>query len=174
MRHIHGVLNEAGPPQQVTVGHAVAAAIEGIRYGAGEHGARSVHTVFMDRSLDAAYQTPINSPNAPQAHRQIAQAEFNYWQREAAQNPTAATNAALSFSVEQRVQLQSRIGQMVQTGQSFTANLEREQLSSSSGQNPVAAYANNYLPSGTPSQSPASSAPAVQGTPNPSAPARRR
>ncbi|MFI8305285.1 hypothetical protein ACIF80_17930 [Streptomyces sp. NPDC085927] len=148
MRHIHQVLNQGGGTAGVTVGHAVAAAIEGIRYGAGEHGAREVDTVFKDPSLTNAYLTPLNSPYAEQAHRQIAQAEFNYWSREAAQNPSAATQAALSFGVGERVQLQKRIGQLVEMGSSFTQNLANEQNPSNGAGNSVAQYANMYLPSG--------------------------
>jgi hypothetical protein len=170
--HIHGVLNQQGPPQQVTVGHAVAAAIEGIRSIAGENGARRVDTVFTDRSLDNAYKTPLNSPNAHAAHEQIATAELRYWQQEAAQSPSAATDAALRFGVQQRVQMQTRLGQLVQVGQSFTDYLQQQQTSST-GQNPYAATANNYLPSGT-VQSSTSSNSYAQQAPKPASPKKSR
>ncbi|MFE7859484.1 hypothetical protein [Streptomyces sp. NPDC057403] len=167
MSHIHTVLNEGGA-QGVTVGHAVAAAIEGIRYGAGEHGARDVHRVFMDPALTNAYLTPLNSPYAQMAHRQIAQAEFNYWDQQNRQNPTRGTQVAVSFDVDQRVQLQSNIGRLVQAGQSFTQHLANEQPFSTGNENPAALYAGMHLPPGS-SQPRASQQSA--GSPPPAAPA---
>ncbi|MFJ5261810.1 hypothetical protein ACIQAC_15255 [Streptomyces sp. NPDC088387] len=153
MSHIHGVLNQRGV-QELTVGHAVAAAIEGIRYGAGERGARDVHTVFTNPELTNAYLTPLNSPHAEAAHRQIAHAEFTYWQQQHARQPSEATRAAVSFDVENRVALQSQIGSLVQTGRSFTEYLSREENFTSGTGNPVAQYANRHLPTGS-AQSPA-------------------
>ncbi|MFG2310883.1 hypothetical protein ACGFS9_19740 [Streptomyces sp. NPDC048566] len=146
MSYIHGLLNQA-PSQDLTVGHAVAAAIEGIRFGAGEHGARDVHTVFMDPDLTSAYLTPLGSADAPAAHERIASAEYAYWHEQNRQNPSVATEAALSFSVADRVQLQSRIGRLVQMGSSFTQNLEGEQTFSTG--NLVASHVNAHLPSGS-------------------------
>ncbi|MCL6667985.1 hypothetical protein [Streptomyces panaciradicis] len=175
MSHIHTVLNQGGA-QGVTVGHAVAAAIEGIHYGAGEHGARDVHTVFMDPALTDAYLTPLNSEHAPEAHRQIAEAEFNYWDQQNRQNPTRGTQVAVSFDVDHRVQLQSNIGRLVQAGQSFTQHLANEQPFSTGNENPVALYA-GMLPPGSSQprasqQGSASTQPAT--TPAPAPKGRRR
>lgn len=168
MSHIHGVLNQQGV-QEFTVGHAVAAAIEGIRYGAGEHGARDVHKVFTDPALTSAYLTPLDSPKAEAAHRKIAHAEYEYWREQHAQQPSAATQAAVSFSVDRRVELQSQIGRWAQLGQSFTQHLESEQNFSGGAANPVAQYANMHLPPG-PAQ-PKANQGAVNSAPQATAPA---
>ncbi|ALV38057.1 hypothetical protein [Streptomyces sp. CdTB01] len=167
MTHIHGVLNQGGA-QGVTVGHAVAAAIEGIRYGAGEHGARDVHTVFMDPALTNAYLTPLNSPYAEMAHRQIATAEHQYWTRQNMENPTRGTQVAVSFDVEQRVRLQSNIGRLVQAGQSFSHHLANGQTFSTGTENPAAMYASMYPQPG--SSQPRAGQPSAS-SPPPAAPA---
>jgi hypothetical protein len=108
--HIRRVLKDRGLEGQDTVGSRVADAIEGIRTVAGEHGSRTINTVFERPELAELYALPNSDPRAAAAHEAIAKQEHAYWSAEHAKNPSRGTQIAIDVDVSTRVNLQQRVG----------------------------------------------------------------
>jgi len=110
VQHIRTALEKEGLAGKDTVGARVADSIDGIKTVAGEHGSRTIDTVFKNPALLPLYLIPNDDPRAAEAHRTIARAEYAYWAAQHAGNPTVGTKIATDVDVETRVRLQNRVG----------------------------------------------------------------
>ncbi|MER5201502.1 hypothetical protein ACWD3J_49645 [Streptomyces sp. NPDC002755] len=89
-----------------------------------ENGASNVNGAFKQRGrgLKRAFVTRVDSPEADDAFRRIAQAEWDWWAAEYTRTGSRQAEIAISIPVETRVELQKQMGYFTRAVEQFARN----------------------------------------------------